>query len=467
MPVSKIGGISWVFFCLTLVKKVKRSEERKASLPDSIPLFEDGLSKLDSAFLQDKIDDINGTLKTFTCFIYHKGKYIQLPDTERCHFFTADTYIFLCIYQNADESGMLVDKSASSNRRSMQFGSKTNLTVPLRKNLRMVGTKDDVYRSSSSVAVSQQHSEEETDELTCAVYFWQGRHCSKLALSTFRLKTQLEMETLVQEMYDCNTNVIYLDQHSECFALLAHLENMLVYHSGTRQAWLQSESAETVKKSSLYQIKKDLRYSTLRAVEVNPSTFNLISNDYFFLHTRVIDYLWVGAKAARDDLNGIQDVLDVIQSLNLDPELALPEISVVKDGFETEDFWQASEFLEASHRTNEQGKKKKKLLPVRERKTIYTDVTRFIQCSCALGYFAIKEISFYSQNDLVPDSAILIMTASMNYCWTGSQASQVVINRCLKLAESLNSPLIIVKEGEELIEFKAIFHAFDPVVIKD
>ena len=76
------------------------------------------------------------------------------------------------------------------------------------------------------------------------------------------------------------------------------------------------------------------------AVEVDIESFYFISNDYFFICTGQVDYLWLGSLASREDLNDIQDVLDLIQSLNTDLDDPSAEIEVIKESSETEDFWQ-------------------------------------------------------------------------------------------------------------------------------
>ncbi|KAJ3289119.1 hypothetical protein HK104_007716, partial [Borealophlyctis nickersoniae] len=53
--------------------------------------------------LEDTISHANELLQSFSCFVYQKGRFVQVPDEERGHFFTDNAYVFLCVYRLEEE----------------------------------------------------------------------------------------------------------------------------------------------------------------------------------------------------------------------------------------------------------------------------------------------------------------------------------------------------------------------------
>lgn len=403
------------------------------------------VANMDGNLLPEMIRSANANLKTFTCFVYLKGRYMQVPDIERGNFFSNDVYIFLCVYHQDKKS----DPTNLSSERRMSIMRSVNAIATEKEE-----NDDNIFTSNSNDSENESVNEEENDSFFCVVYFWQGRNASKLAQSSFKFHTLGEMQTLVEKMYHCPIHVEYLNQHRESFGLLAHLDNVCVYHLGSRQKWLSLDKNE--KKSKLYHIRKDLRYKTLRAIEVDKNFFNLISNDYFFLYTGVIDYLWVGSEASREDIDTLQDVIDLVQSLDLDE---LPEITVLKEGNESDDFWNLLNNPDDQDKSNSDIKTSLKI-SIKDRPVLRISDRRFIKCSCEAGFFQLEDIPFFTQNDLQNDNAVILMTEFVNYLWAGNQASQVLINRTLKIAETYNEKVEYIQQGKESDIFKAYFHGF-------
>eukprot|EP00842_Homolaphlyctis_polyrhiza_P003903 jgi/Hompol1/4513/HPOL_003677-RA len=231
----------------------------------------------DSLMIEETIEHANIILQAFTCFVYSRGRFVQLPEAERGHFFSHDAYVFL-----------------------------------------------------------------------------------RLAFSTFKLKTQYEMEQLVEQMYDSPVRVVQVEQGREPIALLAHLNNMYVLRSGSRTDWLlrmeakvaaaaaasshvssTSSSEETADNkigtvklrpaagksqaspavAALFHIRTDLRYKTTRAIEVPATAESLVSRDCFFLQSldAASDFrssLWIGRGASKDEIARARLVSEMVLDLH-------------------------------------------------------------------------------------------------------------------------------------------------------
>jgi hypothetical protein len=435
MSTIKTGRKCLVLYNLIIVKPQKEMA-RRLSIELSIPQNEFPVKKKDNLFVTELIHYSNSMLKTFTAFVHQKGRYVQLPDIERGHFYTNESYIFLCVYELNEDQDLDMTKISMERKRSEERSLPTVFAEKKRT--------EEFELSDNNV-----NSEQESNTiLKCIVYFWQGRNSSRLAFSTFKFTTLLEMETLIEKMYDCPIIVEYINQHEENFFLLSHMENLLVYHIGSRKIGTQ-----TLHNTKVYHIRKDLRYNTLRAIEIYMLDLFLISNDYFFIHTGETDYLWVGSLASREELNDIQEVLDMVQSLEIDFETPLPEITVLKESHETELFWSVLQDA------NDINNKEKPI--IKDMKPMVIDSSRFILCSARQGFFTMVEKYFFTQTNLSDDSTAVILTPYINYCWFGSHASQLVINKCIKYATMDGIAIEKNVQGEESDEFKAYFHGFD------
>ncbi|XJO75768.1 hypothetical protein BDV3_006392 [Batrachochytrium dendrobatidis] len=346
--------------------------------------------------VQDTIEHANHLLQAFTCFVYNRGRFVQLPECERGHFFSHDAYVFLCVYR-VEEREELADQLASK-RMSTKREPDTEYNTsddgsPVSQSPHLFDGKYNfvdgsgnglvLQNSTDSHANFNQGSQQDASEaqtptdysdtesacgklppvLECVVYFWQGKHSSRLAYSTFKLKTQHEMEHLVDQMYHSPVRVVHLEQGKEPVALLAHLDNMCIVRTGSRSDWILQLEARTaqstmhqqpgytdasgkqaaqpktlhlskslsetsksttskseVETSALFHIRSDLRYGTSRAIQVRSLCSSLVSRDCFFLQSLDFSlcprsYLWVGKGATREDTHRAKIVAEQIMSL--------------------------------------------------------------------------------------------------------------------------------------------------------
>ncbi|KAJ3214423.1 hypothetical protein HK099_006881, partial [Clydaea vesicula] len=315
----------------------------------------------------------NFLLKNFSGFVYSKGSFISLPEEERGHFCIGEAYLFLCVYR-IDEDVPLRTRASfhepSSKRSSLLFSiPDVNSAAPSPTSRSVFGehpSNKQRTRSSSIVlsdtleinckdpkrsSYTSQKQSDNTDEpknnenLECVVYFWQGRRSNRLALTTFKFQTQLEMEELMKEIYGCDVKVVYLDIGRESISLLSHLDNSMVIHSGTRSDFykqintvssptilsplsspnamsseLQSTSASSINTESmlLYQIWTDNRYKTVRAAQVKLHASSMNNrNCFLLLKPRSTDsnFLFVGREASMEDFESAKQLSNKILSI--------------------------------------------------------------------------------------------------------------------------------------------------------
>ena len=430
---------------------------------------------------------INSSLETFSSFVYHRGKFITLPEEEKGHFFEQDAYVFLCVYRATEtQLNTILDHPLS------------DFDIP------------EVYASESVL------SENEDTSLSCVVYFCQSRKTSKVPYSNFKLTTQKEMEELVKGMYKCPLKVKLVDYGMEPFALLAHLENSYTLHHGSRLD-LHSEvkNKNIDSKKRLYQIRTDIRYQTTRAVQIDLQKSPLISRDCFlfmndFFSETDPHTLWRGndydktlvefaiepvkkiiklleKPTLRDfsfDENANSDKVDDNLDLNTDSVLP-PSVRYIEN----------TPKYHSSNRNEE-------FIPLI---SIPFDPPKLFFCSCNPGFFKVERYGHFIQKTLSVESCVMIDPGSDYplYVWFGSQCSETIrklgrksamvwLNNCqdgrrfratnetcdlFDDVSSISSTKLLeialrdysirfVDQGNEPEEFKAFFVAWDPEIFK-
>ena len=253
----------------------------------------------DVANCEDCMEVANSMLVAFNSFVYVRGKFVALPEFERGHFFELDAYVFLCIYRaTPDRLEALINHDES------------DFSVP-------------VLAPFGGSGVSSPTGSPD-DALECVVYFIQSNKTSKVPYSNFKLSTLKEMEELVKRVYKCDLRVKVVEYGVEPFALLAHLENSYVLHSGSRNEYCRSNELDF--DDCMYQIKTDYRYQTTRTIQVDVKsggTFTKLSRDCFFFYNRqlgseeeVTSVLWKGDDYEREYIECAAESVQKIIKLN-------------------------------------------------------------------------------------------------------------------------------------------------------
>ncbi|KAJ3013051.1 hypothetical protein HKX48_005942 [Thoreauomyces humboldtii] len=421
-----------------------------------------------SAGIEATLEHANALLQQFSAFVYSKGRFVQLPERERGHFFTDDAYVFLCVYRLEEERerAKRVEKEqrqvrarASSSARDVPVRSPATPEPILPDDGKTDGKNGETPVGSTTD--SERGDEEEECRLECVVYFWQGRLASRLAYSTFKFKTQGEMEALVRHMYGCAVRVVFLEQGKEPVALLAHMNNAVVVHRGKRGDWLarsarlqEDPTATHGAPPCMYHIRTDMRYKTTRAVEVPLQFSSLVSRDCFYVYapsdagSREESYMWRGRGASKDEYRKAEGMVSRILSVvanRTEPPLTpfgsddhssthIPALQSAEPDSLLALLLPPSKVAELA-------------LDVRLRRRLphvhtgtqyyYVPSPRFLRCSCAAGYFAVEEVTYWAQVDLRPDSCVILDPGAPRalWVWVGRGASDVVRKLCRKSVE--------------------------------
>ncbi|KAJ3144787.1 hypothetical protein HDU89_007751 [Geranomyces variabilis] len=392
-----------------------------------------------TAGVEATLQHANGLLQQVSAFVYTKGRFVQLPAAEKGHFFSDDAYVFLCVYRLEEERERARRVAKELRRR------RTRASVG-----RSGGdTGDDQSSAASSergtASDGEDASERGDDEcgVECVVYFWQGRLASRLAYSTFKFKTQSEMEALVKHMYGCEVRVAFLEQGKEPIALLAHMGNAIVVHRGRRSDWLAKVGKPDVL-PRMFHIRTDMRYKTTRAVEVPVRWGNLVSRDCFYMHAPgegENSYLWRGRGASKEESRKAESMIGrILAVVGRGDEVTLPPTPSPTDhltltthilciqGAEPPDLVSMllPPSLHARHPKVHTGTE-----------YYYVPPPRFLRCSCTAGYFAVEEVVHWAQADLHPDVCVILDPGAPRtlWVWVGRGASDVVRKLCRKSVE--------------------------------
>ncbi|TPX32504.1 hypothetical protein SmJEL517_g04409 [Synchytrium microbalum] len=434
--------------------------------------------------IEELCSHANRLLLSFSSFIYSRGRFVQLPAEERGHFFAGDAYVFLCVYRLEEEGE---HKEREKKRQEAATTSGTN-TPPSGRTSVSSASKDSVNpKDESSAASALSPVEPAMPNVEAVVYFWQGDKSSKLAYSTFLFKTQLEMEDLMKEMYKCPVKVVHLEQGREPIALLAHLDNMCVYHRGSRKDWLEQRAASagndapvnifsaSQEPAVMWQIRTDLRYKTTRAIQVTAKATSLVTRDCFFIQLRdptQTSYLWAGKGASKDEVKRAHNIIRKILGTGspsplpsllgnpVSPPLSSlsPLSAPVSSSHNslrgaltalTSSIWMpgagSANLVNGSfYRQVDERLEPRAFWDVLGGKQpysagseyYYAPVPRVLRCSCSRGYFLVEEVYHFQQSDLRSDTCCIIDPGSAKlYVWVGSDTSDVVRKLARKSVE--------------------------------
>ncbi|TPX58024.1 hypothetical protein PhCBS80983_g03422 [Powellomyces hirtus] len=440
-----------------------------------------------SAGVEGTLQHANGLLQQFSAFVYTKGRFVQLPEVERGHFFTDDAYVFLCVYRLEEERERARRVEKELKRRRTRGGS-SSVTSQQQQH------QQDDHPSSASSSERGDNDDGGDDNgggdergLECVVYFWQGRLASRLAYSTFKFKTQGEMEQLVRHMYGCDVRVAFLEQGKEPVALLAHMGNAVVMHRGKRADWLVARAKKDKQQHGpprMYHIQTDVRYKTTRAVQVPLQHSSLVSRDCFYIHVpdghnndstlisaengatpTTSSYLWRGKGASKDEYRKAESMVGKILIVaGTGAEVTLPNTPSADDhltltthvpaiqGAEPPgllalllpDHYPPASTPQTSQppSTQQQLRRHRRAALARPRihtgtEYYYVPPPRFLRCSCASGYFAVEEVVHWAQVDLHTDSCVILDPGAPRalWVWVGQGASDVVRKLCRKSVE--------------------------------
>uniref|UniRef100_A0A8C0B9E4 Villin like n=1 Tax=Buteo japonicus TaxID=224669 RepID=A0A8C0B9E4_9AVES len=274
------------------------------------------------------------------------------------------------------------------------------------------------------------------------LYMWQGRHAS------------------VDEITACALNAIELDKKhgdeavqvrvtmgKEPTHFLAIFKGKLViYEGGTSRA--QKITPEPAIR--LFQVRGTDEMNT-KATEVPARASSLNSNDVFLLSTSQVCYLWCGKGCSGDEREMAKMVADIVSKRD--------KLTIL-EGQEPAEFWEAL------------GGK----APYASEKRFQEQIThyqpRLFECSNQTGRFIMTEVVGFCQEDLDEDDVMLLDTWEEIFLWVGKASNTYERNEAIASAKEylkthpagrdLATPIILVKQGYEPLNFTGWFNAWDP-----
>uniref|UniRef100_A0A2D4MNQ7 HP domain-containing protein n=2 Tax=Micrurus TaxID=8634 RepID=A0A2D4MNQ7_9SAUR len=274
------------------------------------------------------------------------------------------------------------------------------------------------------------------------IYMWQGRHAS------------------VDETTACAINAVELDKKygdepvqirvtmgKEPRHFLAIFKgNLIIYEGGIRHG----QKTEPEPAVQLFQVRGTDEFNT-KTVEVPARASSLNSNDVFLLKTNQVCYLWCGKGCSGDEREMAKTVADVISKWDK---------QTVLEGQEPAEFW----FALGGKAPYASGKRFQERVPHYQ--------ARLFECSNQTGRFIMTEIVDFGQDDLDEEDVMLLDTWEEIFLWIGKTANSYEKTESVSAAKEylknhpagrdVATPIIIIKQGHEPLNFTGWFTAWDP-----
>ncbi|XP_074648106.1 protein flightless-1 homolog isoform X2 [Tubulanus polymorphus] len=228
----------------------------------------------------------NEDLDGMESFVLEGKKFVRLPEEEIGHFYTNDSYVFLCRYWVPVELPEGVDE-------------------------------EDV-----------EDEDLPEDEYKCTVYFWQGRHAGNMGWLTFTFSLQKKFESLFGDKLE----VVRTHQQQENLKFLSHFKQKFVIHNGKRNVTPAKMPTE------FFQIRSNGSPIATRCIQCNPSASLLNSEFCFILRVpfegtdQGIVYVWAGKKSDPDEAKLAEEIAMDMYGNN-------HSIQFISEGEEPENFF--------------------------------------------------------------------------------------------------------------------------------
>jgi hypothetical protein len=412
-------------------------------------------------FVETLFSQANALLQSLQAFMFdsNERRFVRLPDwtvdggREKCHLWTEECYVFLCIYNRA------VQKDEDS---------------------------EDVHGSKPLL------SPEETDVAQeCVAYFWYGRQSPRPSMGKLIFQFQFRgiVESLLKRMSGGNMEmrVVEMEQEQESMAILAHFDRECIIHNGPRPKSfppmldkpssndnLYSSSLNALNANldlshiALYHIRTDPRYKVSRAIQVPPMITSLCTRSIYFLtythpndtYPHQTNFLWIGRGASKDEeRRATQLALRILQfrfhqrivqadsgtTTSRDklstfrqattPVSQLP-FQVIRERTEPKQFWAflGPKMIKPARSS---------VIPFGQGYYYSVPPPRMFRCATTSGSFQITDLGYqFCFNDLYPTSVCLLDSGPglgrphILYAWVGKDASDVVIKLSKKAVES-------------------------------
>nr|XP_043883030.1 gelsolin-like [Solea senegalensis] len=216
---------------------------------------------------------------------------------------------------------------------------------------------------------------------------------------------------------------------------------MVVYKGGTSREGGQSEAADV----RLFQVRANPADDT-RAVEVDPSSSSLNSNDVFLLVSLSGSWMWKGRMSSSAEVKGAEHLAKI---LTVTP-------TPLDEGDEEDNFW------------DELGGKEDYCRSPRLKNKMEAHPPRLFACSNKTGNFLMEEVpGELMQDDLAPDDVMILDTFDQVFIWIGNEAYEEEKTESAAMAvcyiesdpadRDPCTPIVTVKQGFEPPTFTGWF----------
>uniref|UniRef100_A0A8C6XJX7 Villin like n=1 Tax=Naja naja TaxID=35670 RepID=A0A8C6XJX7_NAJNA len=222
--------------------------------------------------------------------------------------------------------------------------------------------------------------------------------------------------------------------------------NLIIYEGGIHHG----QKMEPEPAVQLFQVRGTDEFNT-KTVEVPARASSLNSNDVFLLKTNQVCYLWCGKGCSGDEREMAKTVADVISKWDK---------QTVLEGQEPAEFW----FALGGKAPYASGKRFQERVPHYQ--------PRLFECSNQTGRFIMTEIVDFGQDDLDEEDVMLLDTWEEIFLWVGKNANSYEKTESVSAAKEYlknhpagrdaATPIIIVKQGHEPLNFTGWFTAWDP-----
>uniref|UniRef100_A0A8C6Y5V6 Villin-1 n=1 Tax=Naja naja TaxID=35670 RepID=A0A8C6Y5V6_NAJNA len=275
------------------------------------------------------------------------------------------------------------------------------------------------------------------------IYMWQGRHATKDEITASAYQA-----VMLDQTYNGEPVQVRVTMGKEPAHLMAIFKGrMVVYAGGTSR----TGNTEPEPPTRLFQVHGTNEYNT-KALEVSPRASSLNSNDVFILKTQSCCYLWYGKGCSGDEREMAKSVSDLISRT---------EKVVVAEGQEPAAFWIAL------------GGKSQYANNKRLQEETVSVTPRLFECSNKTGKFLATELTNFTQDDLEQDDVFLLDAWDQVYFWIGKDANEAEKEAAAVTAQEYlrthpgsrdpDTPIVIVKQGNEPPTFTGWFVAWDPL----
>ncbi|KAL3975171.1 hypothetical protein ACER0C_021057 [Sarotherodon galilaeus] len=270
------------------------------------------------------------------------------------------------------------------------------------------------------------------------LYMWQGAESTqdKVAASVF-LAVEVDDEL---EGSAVQVRVIQGKEPAHLMSLFGD-KPLVVYKGGTSRENSQSEAAD----ARLFQIRANPAGNT-RAVEVEPSSSRLNSNDVFLLVSPSGSWMWKGSRSNSDELKGAEQLAEILH--------VIP--TLLDEGEEQDGFWDTL------------GGQQDYCRSARLKNKMEAHPPRLFACSNKTGNFKVDEVpGELTQDDLAPDDVMILDTWDQVFVWIGNEAQEEEKTQAVTSAEHYiesdpanrdpRTPIVTVKQGFEPSTFTGWF----------